>query len=36
MTDREYKRWEYLDAHYDELTEEEIEEHAVLSTKLGE
>lgn len=35
MTAREYKRWKYLDDHYDELTEDEREEHAILSTKLG-
>ena len=35
MTDREYKRWKWLDEHYDDLTEEQREEHAELSTKLG-
>ncbi len=36
MTDREYKRWEWLDKHWDELTDEQRDEHADLSTKLGD
>jgi len=35
MTEREYKRWKYLDERYSELTQEERDEHAELSTKLG-
>ena len=35
MADREYRRWKWLDEHYDSLTEAEREEHADLSTKLG-